>query len=47
VSEIQNKENNIMSSDVKENPLLEKKESTDTIFSSHKHVKEVKNEAEV
>ena len=44
VSEIQNKENNIMSSDVKENPLLEKKESTDTIFSSHKHVKEVKNE---
>ena len=43
ISEIQNKENNIIS-DMKSNPLLEKKESTDTIFSSHKQIKQVKNE---
>ena len=43
ISEIQNKESNIVS-EIKTNPLLEKRESTDTIFSSHKHIKKVRNE---
>ena len=43
ISEIQNKDD-IIIPEIKTNPLMESKESTDTIFSAHKHIKEVKNE---
>ena len=43
LSEIQNLDNNIIT-EMKSNPLFDKKVSTDTIFSSHKNIKEVKNE---
>ena len=41
--QIQNQEN-IIIDDIKNSPILERKESTDTIFSSHKNIKEVKSE---
>jgi tRNA A-37 threonylcarbamoyl transferase component Bud32 len=44
ISEIENKDDNIIIPEIKNNPLIESKESTDTIFSAHKHVKQVKNE---
>ena len=44
ISEIQNKEDDIIIPEIKNNPLIESKESTDTIFSAHKNIKEVKNE---
>ena len=44
LSEIQNKEENIIIDEIKENPLIETKPSIDMIASSHKNKKEVKNE---
>ena len=44
LSEIEKLDNNIINSDIKSNPLLEKKESPGTLFSSHKNIKEVKME---
>ena len=44
ISAIQNKENNIDIDESKSIPLIERKESTDTLFSAHKNIKEVKNE---
>ena len=43
ISEIQNEGNNIIV-DIKNSPSLDRRESTDTIFSSHKNIKVVKNE---
>ena len=44
ISEIEKLDNNIINSDIKSNPLLEKRESPDTLLSSHKNIKEVKIE---
>ena len=44
ISEIENKDDNIIIPEIKNNPLIESKESTDTIFSAHKNVKQIKIE---